>query len=326
MTPRRPWNCASTRRASVAALALSLLLLLGPPTRPAVAGDDSCPEPNHEVATACPLAPGAPVAGFISSPDDVDLYRIEAPSGGELGATLSGLPGQYGLRLLTADGAVQEEVTRPDLADRELRSPGLAPGTYFLAVFSYSGDANADRPYILQVTIVPPPAAPRGYAPPPASQYAVQLSDLGAGYAEIGRIDQNDGRVLMLAYLAEDARLLGDPFGEFLLINSSSRVSLIWSRVFVAEYGQDEEMGRVVEQILQEWRRQYNVEPTVGWGSEQVYSFTQASGNQYLRGILLRHRNVLSTVQTWGFGHLATWDHISGLMRLTEQRIMAVTE
>ena len=326
MAPRRWRVSASTRRLGVAVLALSFLLPLGPPVGPALAVDDACPEPNHEAAAACALAPGAPVAGFISDPDDVDLYRVEAPSGGDLSATLSGLPGQYGLRLLTADGAVKAEVAPPDLADRQLASPGLAPGTYLLAVFSTSGDADPERPYLLQVAIAPPPVAARAYAPPPASQYALQLSDLGPGYSEIGRIDEDDGHTLMLAYLAEDARLVGDPFGEFLLLNSSSRVSLIWSRVFLAEYGQDEEMGLATDELLKEWRSEYNVEPTVGWGSEQVFSFTQAGNNQYLRGVLLRQRNVLSTVQTWGFGHLATWDHISGLMRRTEQRIMAVTE
>lgn len=224
-----PWRWrigASARRLGVALLALSLLLPLGPTARPALAGDDVCPEPNHEAAAAC----------------------------------------------------------------------------------------------------APPPVAQRAYAPPPASQYTLQLADLGPGYSEVARVDENDGHSLMLAFQAEDARLMGDPFGEHFLINSRSRVSLVWSLVFIADYGQDEEVGQLADALLNEWRTDYNVEPAIGWGSEQVFSFTVAGQGQYLRGILLRHRNVLSAVRTRGFGHLATWDHISGLMRLTEQRIMAITE
>src|SRR5215207_11119819 len=74
---------------AAAATALALIPTLSPPasipasaytspaTSPAIRGNDVCPEPNDSFQAACFLGKDAPALGFISTPKDIDAYRIE---------------------------------------------------------------------------------------------------------------------------------------------------------------------------------------------------------------------------------------------------------
>ena len=44
---------------------------------PTAQGGDPCPEPNDSFQSACYLGPSSDARGFISTPNDVDAYRIE---------------------------------------------------------------------------------------------------------------------------------------------------------------------------------------------------------------------------------------------------------
>src|SRR5205823_9208557 len=121
-------------RALVPALVLAVVSTLASPlVAPARAGADVCPEPNNTFASACFLGPGTQVPGFIDTPDDVDGYRIELPSGAMVSASLSSMPADYSLRLLLADGSVKAEAVQPGVVSKSVKADGLAPGTYYLS-------------------------------------------------------------------------------------------------------------------------------------------------------------------------------------------------
>lgn len=323
------------RLAVVLVVALVMAALpAGPQTRLARAGPDVCPEPNDTAATACFLGPAGPASGHLDTPADVDLYRVELPPDAMLVATLSSLPADYSLRLLLPDASVKAEAPEPGLQDKVIKADGVPPGAYYLAVFSQRGGADPEQPYVIAVSYpaslvltVPSgsggPTEAYGYVPPPARSYVLSPADVGPGFREIGRNEQEGGRFYRVSLLGDGARLEGDPFGKFTVYLSGERVSLVQSLVWIAPYGDNVQLEAWYNRLLGDLRQKYGaiVEPTQGWGSEQVYSYAWPGNGYWVRGIVLRHRNAVAFVETFGLDFLATWDHISSLMRITERRI-----
>ena len=328
---------------------VSLAILLGlaaSGVTPASAGADVCPEPNGDLASACFLGPGGPASGFIDSPDDVDGYRIDLPVDSMVVATLRGLPADYGLRLLRSDASVQTEAVQPGRGDKSVRADGLPAGTYYLAVFSISGEANPDQPYLISVAysaslVLVSPAvstAPDGalqggygYVPGPARSYALQLSDLESRFREVAHEESEDGRLYFSAMLARDAAVAAD--GALLL--SSTIYSVLIMQVVIAPYGSNDDLTAAYDEHL-DFRRNKEgaiVEPAIGWPeTEKVHSYAwpgRTSNNgvpTMYRGIALKHRNAYAYVEIGGLEQLADWGSVASLARIVESRIIAAVQ
>ena len=99
----------------------------------------------------------------------------------------------------------------------------------------------------------------------------------------------------------------------------------------IEPYGSNEELAAAYNKVLDELRVKYgaNVQPAIGWGSEQVYSYAWANRAPQFgivlmyRGIALRHRNAWAHVEMVGLEQHATWDSLSRLVRIVEGRIHA---
>jgi hypothetical protein len=161
------------------------------------------------------------------------------------------------------------------------------------------------------------------YIPPPAAAYGLNLADIGPEFREVVREEVEGGRAFLSMMLATDARVDGDR-----LLLSNQRVTLVRSMVFIEPYGSNDDVTGFYNTTLDALRGRFqaNVEPAVGWGSEQVYSYAWAERGQYFRGILLKHRNAVALIETIGLERFATWGHISPLMATVERRIHAAVQ
>jgi hypothetical protein len=311
-------------------LPLLVVLQLPLPAGLQAAAPDPCPEPNSTIDRACFLGPGGPASGYLEAADDVDTYVLELPAASALEATLSAPTDDYAIRLLGPEGAVRA-VAQGSGTTKQLRQDGLPAGKYYLSVFSPAGGISAADPYVLTLSFAPsavlsvPTGATGGpradYVPPPARLYALQLADLGPGFHQVASGEQLDGRAYRVAFLADNATLTGDPFGEYNATLSPDRVTILWHSVFVANYGEDAALATVVANQRSELAKICKVEPTQGWGSEQVYSCSNKFGPVFIRAIVLKHRNVEAELVIAGLEQYATWDHIAGLMAKVERRI-----
>lgn len=328
----------------VARRAVSLVLLfalvaalVGPSVRPALAGTDVCPEPNSDFAAACFLGAGGPAPGFIDTPEDVDSYRIELTPDSMVVATLGALPADYSLRLHAPDGSPVAEAVQPGLTDKVVRMDGIPGGTYFLVVSSQRGESNPDAHYLLSVSypasLVLTPAAPAGsapqaaygYIPAPAKAYGLGPADVGPGYRETAREESEDGRTFAQRLLARDAFTCPNVTPAFPC--SRSGAGEIETLIIILPYGSNDELTGIYNDVLNTWRgRGWNVQPAVGWGSEQVYSFALAAGGVMLRGIALKHRNAIVRLTMVGFEEHASWDNAAGKTRAIEARIHAAAQ
>jgi hypothetical protein len=142
-----------------AAAVLAVLPTLVPPTNtlasasgPAVFGPaaqgDPCPEPNDTFQAACYLGPSSDAQGFISTPNDVDAYRIEVLDfNTDVHVEMPSMPAPYGLALANWNG---------DVIARSAASGGGQvidttvdlPGAYYIFVHS-AGGSSPSQPYQL---------------------------------------------------------------------------------------------------------------------------------------------------------------------------------
>jgi len=331
--------------ASLAVLLSLVLALLGPGVPAVLAGADVCPEPNNDATRACFLGPSGAANGFLDTPDDVDTYRIELPPEAMLVATLGALPADYVLRLLLADGTVRAEAIEPGLRDKVLRVDGLPPGTYYLTVSSTRGQSSSVAPYVVGVSYpaslvlsapgVPPapagaPSGAYGYVPGPASAYELRPGDVVGSFLVNAREASEDGRFYHLQVVAPDTRLFTSSEAPDGVPYSPTNIALIDVRIFIYPYGSNDDLGSDYDKALGVWRDQgRKIEPAVGWGSEQVFSFFSPALDKPRmvdRGIALKHHNAAVIIEMVGLEQFATWDSISHLMQAVESRIHAAAQ
>jgi hypothetical protein len=112
-------------------------------------GADVCPEPNDALQAACNLGTGSDALGFISTPDDVDAYRVEAHDyGARVHLALPDRPHPYRLTLIDYDGDVLQSTdggTIDTMVD--------LPGTYYALVNSATGESDETAPYRIELGI-----------------------------------------------------------------------------------------------------------------------------------------------------------------------------
>ena len=134
---------------AVLILGLATMLDIGP--GPAAArGDDVCPEPNDDQQAACYLGPNAEALGFISRPDDVDVYRVEVLDFNVgIRVELAEKPHPYAVELVSWDGGLlADSVPTPDGSD-VIETTVRLPGAYYVRVRSPTGAFDDARPYLV---------------------------------------------------------------------------------------------------------------------------------------------------------------------------------
>jgi hypothetical protein len=110
---------------------------------------DVCPEPNDTFQAACYLGPSSDALGYISSPNDVDAYRIEVLDfNTDVHVELPSMPAAYKVALANWNGDV--------IADSSASGGGQVidttvdiPGAYYIFVHSAAGGFSPNRPYQL---------------------------------------------------------------------------------------------------------------------------------------------------------------------------------
>jgi hypothetical protein len=91
------------------------------------------------------------VTGLISPTGDVDFYRFVITTGGTATITLSTLPADYDVQLISSDGTTQLAISQAGGTSSETISRTYTPGTYFVRVYGYNGANNATTCYTLRV-------------------------------------------------------------------------------------------------------------------------------------------------------------------------------
>lgn len=144
-------------RASLRLLAVGLVIaaaLAAGPGPAAARGDDVCPEPNDGQQGACYLGPHAQALGFISRPDDVDIYRVEVLDFDvDVRVELADKPRPYTVELLGWDGDVlasspPTDGTAAGSSDVVTANVRL-PGAYYIRVRSPTGAFDDLHPYLI---------------------------------------------------------------------------------------------------------------------------------------------------------------------------------
>lgn len=103
-------------------------------------------EPNDSTADATDASGGLSATGLdIHDANDLDVFRIERPSGGSIDALVSFSHQAGDLDAQLRSGSVTGSAVSYGTSisdDESLSVTGLAPGTYFLVVYGYSGATN----------------------------------------------------------------------------------------------------------------------------------------------------------------------------------------
>ncbi|MFN8637195.1 MAG: hypothetical protein U0893_25380 [Chloroflexota bacterium] len=198
-------------------VALVLVMALSlPDWRPGLAQDaDPCPEPNDDIATACPLPEGVVIRSTLSQPSDRDVFRIVADPGVELiGVELFDLPADYDLYLSDARGRVLGQSVHEGTTSEDLRI-GVQPGTYYATVQAdTSRIVDPAQPYSLRLTLVRKAAAPA--APPGAPDASSSPSSASAPAPPAPAPSSPDSRPVLLADDFDDPMHAAFPTTSFM--------------------------------------------------------------------------------------------------------------
>ena len=114
-------------------------------------------EPNNSSSTAAPIAAGQFARGYVSSPSDVDWFKITVATPGTLNISLS-IPVQadYDLELYGPDGAwVVGSYQNAGLSE-SISYNAAVTGTYYARVYGYpvgNGSFSTTQPYSLSYTL-----------------------------------------------------------------------------------------------------------------------------------------------------------------------------
>ena len=93
------------------------------------------------------------VTGLISPTGDIDYYRFDITTGGTATVTLTTLPGDYDLQLLSSNGTTQLAISQNGSTTSETISRTYTAGTYYLRVYGYNGANSATSCYTLRVAL-----------------------------------------------------------------------------------------------------------------------------------------------------------------------------
>jgi len=93
------------------------------------------------------------ITGLISPTGDIDYYRFDITTGGTATVTLTTLPGDYDIQLLSSNGTTQLAISQNGGTTSETISRTYTAGTYYLRVYGYNGANSATSCYTLRVAL-----------------------------------------------------------------------------------------------------------------------------------------------------------------------------
>jgi hypothetical protein len=93
------------------------------------------------------------VKGLISPTGDIDYYKFVITTGGTATVTLTTLPGDYDIQLLSSNGTTQLAISQNGGTTSETISRTYTAGTYYLRVYGYNGANSATVCYTLKVQL-----------------------------------------------------------------------------------------------------------------------------------------------------------------------------
>ncbi len=99
------------------------------------------------------------VTGLISPSGDIDFYKFVITTGGTATITLTTLPGDYDVQLLSSNGTTQLAISQNGGTTGETISRTYTAGTYYVRVYGYNGANSSTSCYTLRVA---PGTAARG--------------------------------------------------------------------------------------------------------------------------------------------------------------------
>jgi hypothetical protein len=93
------------------------------------------------------------ITGLISPTGDIDYYKFVITTGGTATVTLTTLPGDYDIQLLSSNGTTQLAISQNGGTTSETISRTYTAGTYYLRVYGYNGANSATTCYTLRVAL-----------------------------------------------------------------------------------------------------------------------------------------------------------------------------
>lgn len=93
------------------------------------------------------------IKGLINPVNDIDYYKFVITTGGTATVTLTTLPGDYDIQLLSSNGTTQLAISQNGSTTSETISRTYTAGTYYLRVYGYNGANSATVCYTLKVQL-----------------------------------------------------------------------------------------------------------------------------------------------------------------------------
>ena len=108
---------------------------------------------NGSASGAASIPFNMDIKGLISPSGDVDYYKFVITTGGTATVTLTTLPGDYDIQLLSSNGTTQLAISQNGGTSSETISRTYTAGTYYLRVYGYNGANSATSCYTLKVQL-----------------------------------------------------------------------------------------------------------------------------------------------------------------------------
>jgi hypothetical protein len=93
------------------------------------------------------------IKGLISPVNDIDFYKFVITTGGTATVTLTTLPFDYDIQLLSSNGTTQLAISQNGGTTSETITRTYTAGTYYLRVYGYNGANSATVCYTLKVQL-----------------------------------------------------------------------------------------------------------------------------------------------------------------------------
>ena len=93
------------------------------------------------------------ITGLISPTGDIDYYKFVITTGGTATITLTTLPGDYDIQLLSSNGTTQLAISQNGGTTSETITRTYTAGTYYVRVYGYNGANSSTVCYTLKVPL-----------------------------------------------------------------------------------------------------------------------------------------------------------------------------
>nr|WP_308216587.1 M4 family metallopeptidase [Pseudalkalibacillus decolorationis] len=116
-------------------------------------GGEDTYEPNNSISDAYgPITTGTTYNSYISSASDVDYYKFDASTTGNISVSLSNLPGDYDVYLYNSNGSLVAQSENGGTSSESISYSASNTGTYYVKVVGYNGASSTSTAYALNVT------------------------------------------------------------------------------------------------------------------------------------------------------------------------------